>query len=61
MLTIKQLQKIAPILALKAVCTATEIDYQSLRRKVLSGKELDVQESRKLEELFVSLGFPPKG
>ncbi len=57
MVTIKQLQKALPALQLKFVTESSKIDYQRLRRKIQSGKQLDLDESKQLYEALQGFGI----
>lgn len=57
MVTIKQLQKAASALQLKAITDNSETDYQRLLRKIRSGKELDLNESKQMHEALQTFGI----
>jgi hypothetical protein len=57
MITIKQLQKASPALQLKVVTDASGVNYQILRRKMKNSKELDLNESKQLQETLRTFGI----
>lgn len=57
MITIAHLKKAAPALQLKVITDASGVNYQILRRKMKNSKELDLNESKMLQETLRTFGI----
>ncbi len=55
--TIAQLQKASELIAIKTLCALAGLDYQKLRRKLVASKELDLNESKKFQEVLEKHGI----
>ena len=57
MVTIQQLIHAVNVLQLKILAEKAGVNYQVLRRKIQSGKQLDIDESKKLYEALQEFGI----